>query len=80
MTYSAPLYVDIKKTALTASGVEDPTEADWQPIKDENGNEPDREEQKVWIGKVSPAISDRYRVSSLDIGPNYDTIELLSVE
>jgi DNA-directed RNA polymerase II subunit RPB2 len=53
LTYSAPLYVDVKKTALTASGVDDPAEADWQPIKDEYGNEPDREEQKVWIGKVS---------------------------
>jgi len=52
LTYSAPLYVDVKKTALTASGVDDPAEADWQPIKDEYGNEPDREEQKVWIGKV----------------------------
>lgn len=53
MTYSAPLYVDVKKTALTAQGVEDPAEADWQPILDENGREADKEEQKVWIGKVS---------------------------
>jgi DNA-directed RNA polymerase II subunit RPB2 len=56
LTYSAPLYVDVKKTALTASGVDDPAEADWQPIKDEYGNEPDREEQKVWIGKVSSCV------------------------
>jgi DNA-directed RNA polymerase II subunit RPB2 len=53
LTYSAPLYVDVKKTALTAQGVEDPAEADWQPILDENGREADKEEQKVWIGKVS---------------------------
>jgi DNA-directed RNA polymerase II subunit RPB2 len=56
LTYSAPLYVDVKKTALTASGVDDPAEADWQPIKDEYGNEPDREEQKVWIGKVRSCV------------------------
>lgn len=56
LTYSAPLYVDVTKRAMTAAGVEDPTEADWQPIKDEYGNEPDREEQKVWIGKVSLSV------------------------
>lgn len=52
LTYSAPLYVDIKKRILTASGVEDPIEADWQPLKDDYGNVLGSEEEKVFIGKV----------------------------
>jgi DNA-directed RNA polymerase II subunit RPB2 len=74
LTYSAPLYVDVKKTALTASGVEDPTEADWQPIRDIHGDEPDREEQKVWIGKVKFVDSLRLCRSLTLAGPYHDEI------
>lgn len=53
LTYSAPLWVDLKKTTLTTGGVEDPIEADWKPVLDRNGNAQQAEEQKVWLGKAS---------------------------
>jgi DNA-directed RNA polymerase II subunit RPB2 len=52
LTYSAPLYVDIKKRVLTARGADDPIEADWQPEEDEYGNVIGVEEEKIFIGKV----------------------------
>lgn len=53
LTYSAPLYVDLKKTTLSTGGVEDPIEADWKPVTDQYGVEQGSEETKAWIGKVS---------------------------
>ncbi len=56
LTYSAPLYVDMKKTVMSAGDVTDPIEADWQPATDENGVLQAAEEDKIWIGKVGPYI------------------------
>jgi len=53
LTYSAPLYVDMKKTVMSAGDVTDPIEADWQPALDERGIVQAAEEDKIWIGKVS---------------------------
>lgn len=53
LTYSAPLYVDIRKRVLTAVGADDPIEADWKPAMDDYGNAIGVEEDKVYIGKVS---------------------------
>jgi DNA-directed RNA polymerase II subunit RPB2 len=53
LTYSAPLYVDVRKRILTASGADDPIEADWKPLLDEDGNPLGVEQEKVFIGKVS---------------------------
>ncbi len=53
LTYSAPLYVDIRKRILTAVGADDPVEADWKPAVDDYGNPLGVEEEKVYIGKVS---------------------------
>jgi DNA-directed RNA polymerase II subunit RPB2 len=52
LTYAAPLYVDMKKTVMTNGGVDDPIEADWQPVMDDTGGFKDAEDNKVWIGKV----------------------------
>jgi DNA-directed RNA polymerase beta subunit len=57
LTYSAPLYVDIKKRVLVASGADDPIEADWKPLEDEYGNVIGSEEEKVFIGKVRVSLS-----------------------
>ena len=46
-SYSAPLYVDMKKAVYRAPSDEDPVEADWEHQPDED------EEQKIFIGKVS---------------------------
>jgi DNA-directed RNA polymerase II subunit RPB2 len=46
LTYSAPLYVDIKKQVLV--GMEDNGEMHWQ-VESETR---DDEDPKVWIGKV----------------------------
>ena len=56
LTYSAPLYVEIKKRVLTAVGTDDPIEADWKPAVDEYGNLIGVEEDKVYIGKVRVPI------------------------
>lgn len=63
MTYSAPLYVDVKCRLLVASNVDDPVEADWKPKLDEDGEEV-VEELKAFIGKVSLPILDNGRKSS----------------
>ena len=52
LTYSAPLYVDVRRRVLTASGADDPIEADWKPAYDDYGNALGVEEEKVFIGKV----------------------------
>jgi len=52
LTYSAPLYIDVRKRVWSANGVEDPVEADWQPALDENGVPIGVEEDKFFIGKV----------------------------
>lgn len=52
LTYSAPLYIDVKRRVLTAHGSEDPVEADWQPMLNDDGTEQEAEEEKVFIGKV----------------------------
>jgi len=53
LTYSAPLYIDVRKRVLSARGVEDPVEADWQPALDDDGVPIGVEEDKFFIGKVS---------------------------
>lgn len=52
LTYSAPLYIDVKKRILSAEGIDDPIEADWRPAIDETGFPSSVEEEKVYIGKV----------------------------
>lgn len=44
--YSAPLYVDMKKSVFRAPSDEDPVEATWEHEEEED------EEQKIFIGKV----------------------------
>ena len=53
LTYSAPLYVDIRKRTLVADDVDDPIEANWRPMTDEYGNVIGVEEEKAYIGRVS---------------------------
>nr|XP_018262430.1 DNA-directed RNA polymerase II subunit RPB2 [Kwoniella dejecticola CBS 10117]OBR84588.1 DNA-directed RNA polymerase II subunit RPB2 [Kwoniella dejecticola CBS 10117] len=60
LTYSAPLYVDIKKRLLTASGVDDPIEADWQPAIGEDGLPEGVEEDKASIGKVPVMVRSNF--------------------
>ena len=52
LTYSAPLFVEIKKKVLVANGVDDPIEADWKPEGDEFGNVYRMDEERAFIGKV----------------------------
>ncbi|ORY25614.1 hypothetical protein BCR39DRAFT_543279 [Naematelia encephala] len=52
LTYSAPLYIDITRRILTASGADDLVEADWTPALDEDGNPISMDREKVFIGKV----------------------------
>ncbi|GFZ45147.1 DNA-directed RNA polymerase II subunit RPB2 [Saitozyma sp. JCM 24511] len=51
LTYSAPLYIDMKSTLLSAGATEDPIEADWKPVLDAEGNIQETED-KAFIGKV----------------------------
>ncbi|KNX50206.2 DNA-directed RNA polymerase II subunit RPB2 [Cryptococcus deuterogattii R265] len=60
LTYSAPLYVDIKKRTLTASGVDDPVEADWQPAVGDDGEVESAEEEKTSIGKVPVMVRSNF--------------------
>lgn len=46
-SYSAPLYVDMKKSVYRAPSDEDPVEVEWEHQEDED------EEQKIFIGKAS---------------------------
>lgn len=60
LTYSAPLYIDMKKRVLVQDG-EDPDpdtgEIAWREEEDEEGNPTENEEEKVYIGKVcSPLL------------------------
>lgn len=64
LTYSAPLYVDVRKRVLTASGADDPIEADWKPAFDDYGNPLGVEEEKVFIGKVSRMANKRCSTDS----------------
>ncbi|TXT15865.1 hypothetical protein VHUM_00368 [Vanrija humicola] len=60
LTYAAPLYVDMKKSTLTAGNVDDPIEAQWQPAVDANGVMQETEEDKIWIGKVPVMIRSNF--------------------
>ncbi|WVF68942.1 hypothetical protein IAT40_003716 [Kwoniella sp. CBS 6097] len=60
LTYSAPLYVDIKKRTLTASGVDDPIEADWRPAVGPDGEPEGVEEDKASIGKVPVMVRSNF--------------------
>lgn len=65
--YSAPLYVDMKKTVFSAPSDEDPIEADWEELGDEF------EESKIYIGKVhsfSLSLSLLPNDSQLEMGGN----------
>lgn len=52
LTYSAPLYVEVKSRLLVADNVDDPVEADWKPKIGEDGDEL-VEADRAFIGKVS---------------------------
>lgn len=65
LTYSAPLYVDVRKRILTASGADDPIEADWKPLLDEDGNPLGVEQEKVFIGKVSFIVHSKARKADI---------------
>nr|XP_019045684.1 DNA-directed RNA polymerase II subunit RPB2 [Kwoniella bestiolae CBS 10118]OCF24614.1 DNA-directed RNA polymerase II subunit RPB2 [Kwoniella bestiolae CBS 10118] len=60
LTYSAPLYVDIKKRVLQASGVDDPIEADWRPATGADGLPEGVEEDKASIGKVPVMVRSNF--------------------
>lgn len=60
LTYAAPLYVDMKKSTLTAGNVDDPIEADWRPALDANGVMQEAEEDKIWIGKVPVMVRSNF--------------------
>ncbi|CAK9780832.1 beta and beta-prime subunits of DNA dependent RNA-polymerase [Cutaneotrichosporon oleaginosum] len=60
LTYAAPLYVDMKKSTLTAGNVDDPIEADWRPATDINGVMQETEEDKIWIGKVPVMVRSNF--------------------
>lgn len=60
LTYAAPLYVDMKKSTLTAGNVDDPIEADWRPALDHNGVMQEAEEDKIWIGKVPVMVRSNF--------------------
>jgi DNA-directed RNA polymerase II subunit RPB2 len=80
LTYSSPLFVDLKKTTLSAGGVEDPIEADWKPVTDRYGNELAAEEQKVWLGKVCPHLLVKLILRIMLIsGTCHGPVEFLSV-
>lgn len=55
LTYSASLYVDLKKKIEVCGADEDPIEADWQPYYGEEGDADMPEEVKLFIGKVGYA-------------------------
>jgi DNA-directed RNA polymerase II subunit RPB2 len=56
LTYSAPLYVEVKSRLLVATDVDDPIEADWKPKIGIDGDEL-VEEDRAFIGKVSYPIA-----------------------
>ncbi|EJT48974.1 DNA-directed RNA polymerase II subunit RPB2 [Trichosporon asahii var. asahii CBS 2479] len=60
LTYAAPLYVDMKKSTLSAGDVDDPIEADWKPAVDANGVMQGAEEDKIWIGKVPVMVRSNF--------------------
>ena len=62
LTYSGALYIDVTRRILTANGVEDPIEADWQPAVDEYGQEIDVVSEKMFIGKLPVMVRSNYCV------------------
>ena len=75
LTYSAPLYVDVRKKVLVATGSEDLVEAEWQMAVDEYGNALGMEEEKVFIGKVCDPLT--YVPILIRLDPDHGQIKLL---
>lgn len=76
LTYSAPLYIEMKKRVLV--GREDPDGAPgdiaWEAEQDDMGDET----TKVWIGKVRHALKlPSYSAFLVVLGPNYVTFHVL---
>ncbi|KAL7417639.1 DNA-dependent RNA polymerase II second largest subunit [Mrakia frigida] len=64
LTYSAPLYVDMKKAVYKAPSDEDPVEAIWEHQEDED------EEQKIFIGKIPIMLRSNFCLLH-DLEPEY---------
>lgn len=55
LTYSVPLYVEIRSRLLTAPDTDDPIESDWRPVLNNDGM-PIEEKEKAFIGRVSDCL------------------------
>ena len=78
LTYSAPLYIEMKKRVMV--GREDPDSLTGDMIWEQEHEETPEDTRKVWIGKVSPCFpSDVYcsYVSSPLLGPYYASVYFL---
>jgi DNA-directed RNA polymerase II subunit RPB2 len=76
LTYSAPLYIEMKKRVFISRDEGEGDEATWD---EETPESTDEESTKVWIGKVSIALasSSSSRDDRVSLGPNHAAFNLL---
>lgn len=77
LTYSAPLYIEMKKRIMV--GREDPDSPAGDIIWEQEHEENPEDTRKVWIGKVSLglALGPAYEVFMVILGADYAAVHLL---
>ncbi|EJT99968.1 DNA-dependent RNA polymerase II second largest subunit [Dacryopinax primogenitus] len=74
LTYSAPLYIDVKKRVL--SGRENPEDVNGEMIWESQNTDADKEIHKIWVGKVPVMLRSTFCIlSGLSDGDLYDLNE-----